>query len=172
MIWVDWCILIVALVSVVTGIVRGFTREVFSIVTWAAALIVAWIFGDDVAALLRAKITNPALAMAVGYAVTFFSGLLVGALLSSVIVQGIRESRFAGADRTIGAGFGLLRAVFLIALFVMLAGNMGSKRDTWWKQSKLIHHFQWLADGLQSVVPDSWIERIRPPIADAAPESY
>lgn len=162
MIWVDYCILGLTLISIIVGIARGFTKEVFGIVTWIAAIIIAWLFGEYVADLLKIKIANPALSTAAGYAVTFLGGLIIGAVISAFVVEIIRNSRFASADRTIGGGFGLLRAVLLTAIFVMVAGNMGAKSENWWNQSMLISRITWLADGLEIFVPVSWLQKIQP----------
>ena len=162
MIWVDYCIIAVTLISLVTGILRGFTKEVLGIITWVAALLFTWLFSEYAIALLRIKITNPALSTAAGYAATFLLGLLIGAVVSSLVVEAIRNSRFSSADRTLGAGFGVIRAALLVALFIMVAGNMGARQDNWWKQSMIVPRMEWLADGLQMLVPMSWLEKIQP----------
>lgn len=162
MIWVDYCIVVVTLISVLTGIIRGFTKEVFGIVTWVAALIVAWMFGETAASLLRIKISNPALSLAVGYAATFLAGLLVGTVISTLLTETIRNSRFSSADRTLGGGFGLIRALLLVGLFILVAGTMGAKRDKWWQQSLLVGKLEWLGEGLKVIVPISWLEKLEP----------
>lgn len=169
MIWVDYCIIAVTLISLLAGILRGFTKEVLGIVTWVCALLVTWLFSDTAVSLLRIKISNPALSTAAGYAATFLLGLLIGAVISSLIVDAIRNSRFSSADRTLGAGFGLLRAALLTAVFVMVAANMGAREDKWWQESKIVPRLEWLANGLQMLVPPAWIEKLQPepePVAE------
>ena len=43
----DGILLFVVLISAVLAMIRGFTREVFSIASWVAAAVVAYLFWDD-----------------------------------------------------------------------------------------------------------------------------
>lgn len=162
MIWVDYCILAVTLISIIAGILRGFTKEFFNLLTWTLAIILALVFGDQAAVLLEHKISIPALRIAAGHAIIFLGGLLIGAIVSSLLVESVSNSRFASADRTLGGGFGFLRALFLVAVFIMVAANMGAKQDKWWHQSLFVGRMEWLAEGLQILVPERWLETIRP----------
>lgn len=162
MIWVDYCILAVTLLSVVVGVLRGFTREFFSLLTWALAISLTLLFGTTVADALQSTISIPALRVVAGYAACFLGGLLLGALVSMLFVEMVRNSRLASADRTLGAGFGLLRALLVTALFVMIAENMGGREERWWQGSMVIGKVEWLASGLQVLVPESWLQAIRP----------
>ena len=162
MIWVDYCILGVTLLSVVTGLLRGFTKEIFGLLTWALALILTWLFGDTAVGLLEGRISIPALRWLAGYAITFLGGLLIGSLASMLFVEWVRNSRLATADRTLGGGFGLIRALLIAGLFVMVAGNMGAKPEAWWQKSFFVPKLEWLADGLEHLVPETWLEKIRP----------
>ncbi|TXI08854.1 MAG: hypothetical protein E6Q76_06660 [Rhizobium sp.] len=49
MIWVDWCIVAVFLISILVGLLRGFAREILNVLTWVLAFGLAWLFGDMVA---------------------------------------------------------------------------------------------------------------------------
>lgn len=162
MIWVDYCILGLTLLSVIIGVIRGFTKEIFGLLSWALAFGLALLFGDVVAEMLQGKIAVPVLRTVSGYAICFLGGLLIGAVSSMLLVESVRNSRLAPIDRTLGGGFGLLRALLIAGLFVMLAGNMGAKEERWWQNSMLIGKLTWLADGIEAITPESWLVRIRP----------
>lgn len=162
MIWVDWCILAVVLISILVGVFRGFAREILNLLTWALAFGVAWIFGDHLAGLLAAKIAEPAVRIACAYAVLFLGGLLTGAVLTHFLTDWIRDSVFNGIDRTLGGGFGLLRGAVVVILFVLLAGTMGARQDRWWHQSIFVPRLEWLAEGMKVLVPERWLEKIKP----------
>jgi len=162
MIWVDYCILAVTVLSVVIGALRGFTREFFSLLTWVLAISLTLLFGTAAAEALHGIISIPALRFVAGYAACFLGGLLLGALVSMLFVEMVRNSRLASADRTVGAGFGLLRALLVTALFVMIADNMGAREERWWQRSMVIGKVEWVAGGLQVLVPESWLQAIRP----------
>lgn len=172
MIWVDYCIIAVFLISVVIGVARGFVRETLGIATWVLAFWLALAFADEAAAALDQKISDPALRLAASYAVLFLGGLLVGAITTWFVCELVDNSSFRRMDRTLGGGFGLIRAALLAAAFVLVADTMGARQDAWWQQSTLVRHFEWLARGLQSIVPVGWLEKLRPaPTSEAQPSS-
>lgn len=167
MIWVDWCVCFVLLVSAAVGVFRGFTRELLGLLGWVLALWLAWQFSDAAATLLESSITTPSIRFAVAAAGLFTAGLMLGALFSWGIGRLIQKSPFAATDRVLGGGFGLLRGVLFAVLFVMLAGLTPLKRDAWWQQSLFIGKLESLAERLEALIPGDWLNRLRS--ADAAP---
>jgi membrane protein required for colicin V production len=168
MIWVDYCILAVALISLIVGALRGFTREIFSLLNWILAFGLAWMFGGWAADRMQSLIAASDLRTLAGYAACFFGGLLIGAILSMLLVEGVRNSRLASVDRTLGAGFGLMRALLLVAIFVLIADNMGARDERWRQRSSLITHVEWMAAAIGNIVPEPWLAAIRP---EPLPES-
>lgn len=164
MIWVDYCIVVIFLLSVLVGLWRGLTREVLSLLTWLLAIGLAVLAADALLdwPWLRERITDPSLRRAAAMSALFLCGLLLGALMTHFAVQAIRDSRFSPADRTLGAGIGLLRAVAVITLFVFIAGHMGGRDDRWWRESVLVGVFAPLAGSLETIIPESWLQQLEP----------
>ncbi|MDM4771072.1 CvpA family protein [Solimonas sp. SE-A11] len=162
MIWVDYCIFAVFILSVAIGLLRGFTREVLGLATWLFALLLAWLLGHTLADALAGKISNPALRLGCAYLLLFLGGLLVGALVTHFVSEAVKDSFLSLPNRMVGGGYGLARAAVLTAGFVLVAGQMGAKTESWWQQSLLIGKFEWLADGLATLVPERWLEVLRP----------
>lgn len=167
MIWVDYLIILVFAASVLLGIWRGFTREVFSLLTWILAFAAAWLLSPAVEAPLQPHLADPVLREAAACAIVFFAVLVIGVLLTHVLVAAVRDSGFTPADRTLGGGLGLIRAVVLVSFFVVVAGRMGADDDRWWRQSSLLAGFMPLARGFESVIPQRWLDLLKP----AAPPS-
>lgn len=162
MTWIDYCILFVFILSVLVGVWRGFTREVLSLATWIVAFIAAWLLSGVVAAGLESRLANPALREAAASAIVFLLALFIGAVVTHLIVVAVRDSRFSPADRTMGGGLGLVRAVIAVSLFVLIAGRMGAGENNWWRESALIDRFAPLARGAETVIPARWLELLKP----------
>lgn len=162
MIWMDYGILTVMLVSLVVGILRGFAKELLGGLTWGLAITLTLLFGQWMAGFLTPYISIPALRLIAAYTLLFFGGLLLGALIATVAVESIRNSRFSAADRTLGGGFGVIRGFFLIAVFLLVASTMGAEQEQWWRRSMLIGHLDWMADALRLIVPEHWLDLFRP----------
>lgn len=162
MTWVDYCILFVFALSVLVGIWRGFTREVLSLLTWVVAFVASVLFSDLMAVRLEKHVGDPALRGATASALVFFGALVLGAVVSHFVVVAVRDSRFSPADRTIGGGLGLIRAVILISLFVLISAQMGASDKRWWRESQMINAFSPLARGFETVIPERWLALLKP----------
>jgi membrane protein required for colicin V production len=160
MIWVDYCIVALLLISTIVGVLRGFTREAFGLLTWVLAIWLAVAFGPDLAGHLRSHISVPSVRIAAAYAALFLGGLLVGALVTALIVRFMRDSALSSTDRTLGGGFGLIRAAILVAAFIVVAGTTPARQENWWQRSLLLGKFQFLADGLRVIIPPTWIDQL------------
>lgn len=167
MIWVDWCVAFVLLISAAVGVFRGLTRELLGLLGWVLALWLTWQFSDNAAGWLESSIATPSIRHAVAAAAVFAVGLMAGALFSWGVGRLIQKSPFAATDRVLGAGFGLLRGTLFAVLFVMLAGLTPLKRDAWWQQSFSVGKLEWLAGKLEALIPDDWLNRLRS--VDATP---
>lgn len=171
MTWVDYCILAVLLISTVVGIIRGLTREVLGAGTWVLAFLLAFLFGNAMGGVLLGPLPTPALALAAGYALVFLGTLLAGAILTHFIGEAIRNAGYGSTDRTLGGGVGLIRGVVIVAAFIMIARAMGGEQKGWWQESMLVGRMAWLADGLQFLVPDAWLDALAPQTPPPSPPS-
>ena len=168
MIWADWGLLAVLLASVVIGVIRGFTREFFGLVSWLVAIVAALFLAPLALGWLEPHIATPSLRIAASYAVVFFAFLVLGAIVTAVISALVRKSASLSAvDRSVGGGFGLIRGVLIGVVLVWLVGLTPARQDPWWRDSLLIPPLEWLAEGFRSVLPEKW-RRYATPAADAA----
>ena len=168
MIWVDWFLLAALVVSIIIGILRGFTREFFGLISWIVAIVAALFLAPATLGMLEPHISTPSLRIAASYAVVFFGFLVIGAIVTTVISALVRKNPSLSAiDRSVGGGFGLIRGVLIGVVLVWIVGLTPARQDPWWKESMFIPGLQWLADGFRSILPDKWA-RYAEPAADAA----
>ena|SRR5690349_13103526 len=167
MIWADWVLIAALLFSIVIGVVRGFTREFFGLISWIVAILAAVFLAPIAHGWLEGHVVTPSLRIAASYAVVFFGFLVIGAVVTAVISSLVQKTGLTGVDRTIGGGFGLIRGVLIGVVLVWMVGLTPARQDPWWKESVLIPPLQWLADGFRSILPEKWA-RYAEPAADAA----
>lgn len=160
--WLDYGIVAVVVLSILIGFVRGFTREFLGLGTWVLAVLLSVLFGPAAAVALTPHFEHPLVRAGLAYGGLFLAGLLVGGILTAVLVTHIRESRFSTADRTLGSGLGLIRGVLLIGLAVLLGGTVGFDDENWWQRSLLVDPATVVADGLGVLIPDAWLDPLRP----------
>lgn len=115
----DGILVFVMLVSAVLAMIRGFTREVFSIGSWVAAAVVTYLFWQDVLPYTQRYIEDSNLALGVTIAVLFFVTLLVVSLITMRISDFVLDSRAGPLDRTLGFVFGAVRGLILVVIAVL-----------------------------------------------------
>ena len=166
MIWADWFVLAALVISIVIGILRGFTREVLGLVSWIVAIVAALLLAPSAVGWLESWVSTPSLRIAASYALVFFVVLVLGAIVTAVVSMLVRKSALSSFDRMVGGGFGLIRGVLITVVVVWLVGLTPARQDLWWKESVLIPRLEVLASGFLSVLPEKWRTYATP----AAPE--
>ncbi len=169
--WADVVILAVFAVSILIGLFRGFTREVLGIVGWVLAFWVAFTFTHAMAGWLTPHIATPSVRRAAAFGGLFLIVLLLASVATFFIGRMVREGALASADRTLGAGFGVLRALIVVAALLWAAGSTTARQDAWWRESALIPRCEWMADTLKAVVPERWIRVLESPTSVTPPDS-
>lgn len=162
MIWADWFLLAALVISILIGVLRGFTREVFGLASWIVAIVAALMLAPHTVGYLEPHIATPSIRIAASYALVFFAALVLGAIVTTIVSMLVRKSALSGFDRMVGGGFGLVRGVLLAVLLVWLVGMTPARKDSWWSSSMLIPHLEVLADGFKQLMPEDWRKRVAP----------
>src|ERR1700754_4820210 len=117
----DFIVLGVILISALLAMVRGFTREVLSIASWAAAAAATVYFLDDVREFAHAQINiePKILADVIAGAAIFLITLLAVSLVPMRLSDFILDSRVGPFDRALGFLYGGARG-FLLAVIAFL----------------------------------------------------
>lgn len=153
MLWVDYLIIGIVLVSAVIGLFRGFFREVISLIAWILAFFVALYFTEPASHFLEGSIATPSLRKAVTGAGLFVLVLLLGGLVNFAVGRLVSVSGLAGTDRAIGGVFGVLRGVALVVILMLLAALTPMPKDPWWRESMLIPHIEPYAIMVKNLLP-------------------
>lgn len=160
MIWVDYLIIGIIVLSASISIVRGFIKEVLSLVSWALSFWVALTFSPNLSTLLTEYIASPSLRLFAAFFALFIVTLILGALINHLISTLVEKTGLTGTDRALGIIFGLLRGVAIVILLVLLAGATPMPSDPWWQESVLLEHFERLAISARDLLPADLAEYI------------
>jgi membrane protein required for colicin V production len=158
--WVDWALLAVLLVSVVVGLVRGLVFEVLSLLGWLAAYVAAQALGPSLAPHLPVGTPGSALNAGAAFAITFVLALIVWMLTARLIRLVIHATPLTLIDRTLGAAFGLVRALVLLLAVATVVSYTPAVRAAPWQAS---HGAAWLGvllAGLKPVLPHAVVRHL------------
>jgi membrane protein required for colicin V production len=160
MIWVDYLIIGIILISSAISIVRGFIKEVLSVLSWALAFWVALMFHAHLATLLSEYVATPSIRLFTAFFALFVVTLILGALVNHLISQLVEKTGLTGTDRSLGVIFGLIRGLAIVTLLVLLAGATPMPTDSWWQNSLLLNYFEQIAIWARSFLPNDIAEYI------------
>jgi membrane protein required for colicin V production len=130
--WIDLAMLVVALVSMVIGLVRGFVFECLALAGWVVAWFAAQWAAPWAAPYVPVGTAGGGLNLGVSFALAFVALLIAWALLARLVRMLIHASPLSLADRLLGAVFGALRAlVLLLALASVVALTPAAQSPPW-----------------------------------------
>lgn len=150
----DYLLIAIVVVSAIIGLVRGFLKEVVSVLTWIVALVAAWQFGPALEPHLGGLLASPDVRPWAARTILFIVVLLVGAGIGALIGHFVRLSLFNGADRFLGLLFGLARGVVVLGLLVILGQLLRLDSERWWGESRVLPYAEGVADALRALVGD------------------
>ena len=156
----DHTVLTVTGFSVLLGLLRGFTREVIALASWALAFLAASIYGSDAAALLARQIPDDSWRVLAAFAAVFFVVLIVMSVIALLASKLIKSAGLGFEDRLLGGLFGLARGLLVVLVFVLLSGLTALPRQTVWKDAMLAAPLEKLAVMVKQWLPQDWAKYI------------
>ncbi|TNB47324.1 CvpA family protein [Martelella lutilitoris] len=151
----DLIVLGVVLFSALLAMVRGFSREVLSLLAWGLSAAIAYVGYPFLAPTFEGFLDDSRMSMAGAFAVIFLIALVLLSLVTTRFADYIIDSRAGVLDRSLGFVFGLVRGVLILAVAVAfwnwLVGDAQS--PDWIRNAKSKPALDMLAAKLESYLP-------------------
>lgn len=145
----DLLLLVAVLVSTAVGVWRGLVKEAMSLVTWLAAIWLAWRFSWLTEDVFEPWLEAPELKVWAGRILIFLLVLIVGGVVSWLVAMLVRHSPLSGSDRALGALFGFGRGALLIGLVAIAVEFAGFSSEPWWRNSRIRPYGDQIANGIR-----------------------
>jgi membrane protein required for colicin V production len=152
----DWIVVAVLFVSLVLGAWRGLIYEIFSVLSWLAAFILAQWFAPDVAQRLPMTGSSPAVRYAAAFVLVFLLAVLTGGLIATLARKIFAVIGLRPADRALGAAFGLVRGVVLMLAVTVVIGITPLQSARWWQESVAAELSAATLKGLKPLLPQQF----------------
>lgn len=152
---VDYLIVALVVLSAGVGVARGFLREIIALITWIAALLLAWHYAGRLEPYLGGLLSSPYVRPWAARAILVIAVLLVGAGLGAIITHLVRLSLFSGTDRFLGLIFGVVRGLVIFGVLVLVCQTLRLDEEHWWRSSRLLPYGERAASLLLSMVGDT-----------------
>lgn len=151
----DYVILAILLLSAVIGLVRGFLREICSLITLVLAVWLAWKLGPSLEPLMGGTLRQGNYGLWVGRIIVFVLVLVVGGIAGALVSHFARLPLFSGTDRFLGFLLGAARGVVVLGTIVLLGRIVHLDEEQWWKNSILAPQLVPVANALQAITGET-----------------
>ncbi len=155
--YLDLGVIAVVFLSALLAMLRGFTREVLAIASWAAAAAAAYVFHPILLPYVKPYIAKDQLALAAAAGAVFFVTLVVVSIITVKVSDMILDSKIGALDRSLGFLFGAGRGYLLCAIaFVFFAWLVPEKSyPAWVQNSKTRTWLEATGTSLQAMLPEN-----------------
>ncbi|MFY9746066.1 MAG: CvpA family protein [Acidobacteriaceae bacterium] len=157
---VDWVILIVLILSVVSAAKAGLILEVFSLAGLVLGLLVASWDYQKLTPWMGQWIHSPSWNQALSFIVMALGVMIAAGIAGRIVRWSVKSVGLGWADRMAGAAFGLLKGCALVTIAVMVIAAFWPSA-TWFRQSRFAPQFLSMAHAAAAVAPAELGDRIR-----------
>ncbi|HEY8276889.1 MAG TPA: CvpA family protein [Methyloceanibacter sp.] len=151
--WLDIILVVIMLLSGFLAMVRGFTREVLSIFSWAVAAVAALYLTPKYWTLVESYFPSPGFAQIAFAAGVFIIFLIVVSVITLRISDTVLDSRVGALDRTLGFLFGLARGFLLVAIVFILFSALARVQPEWVSSARSYPILQQTQVAIESLLP-------------------
>ena len=127
----DYAVIAIIVLSALVGWWRGFMYELFSLIGWLAAYIVAHTFSAKLMPLYATGGRHGKHPFGNGFAVLFIATLIVGALFAWFLARLAKFAGLSGMDGKFGAIFGMLRGGMVVIALVWWRVDRSAEGPFW-----------------------------------------
>ena len=146
MVWIDYAILAIIVISALVSLTRGFIKEAVSLAIWIAGFFIASRFYADLAIYLTG-IEKDLLRNGAAITILFVVTLILGAFINHLLSEIVHYTGLSGTDKMLGMVFGALRGVLIVAAVLLFLDTMTpSSGASWWEASILIPEFRFIVE--------------------------
>jgi membrane protein required for colicin V production len=157
---IDWLIIVVLLVSVLSAAKNGLFLEVFSLAGAILGLVLAsWNYKRLLPWITRWVHSFPA-AEALSFLLIALGVMLLAGLLGRVIRWSVHSIGLGWVDRFLGALFGFVKGFVLVTIAVLVVAAF-FPQASWFRQSRFVPGFLTAAHRASVIAPEDLERRIR-----------
>lgn len=138
---IDIAIIAVISISVITGVMRGFLREIIALFAWILAMWLSFKHCHVVGAWFAPYVPDKNIQLGAGFLIILVSILLLGAIVNAILGLILRHSGLSASDRILGLGFGFTRGVLIVSLAMVIVDMTSFNIKPYQENSRLYNYF-------------------------------
>lgn len=150
---IDLIIIGIISLSVLTGLIRGFIKELVALCVWILAIWVAYNYSSSLDPWLQPYLQDKTMRTGCAFVILLLGTVLIGGLINALLGFILRRSGLSGTDRLLGMGFGFARGIVIVAV-IMAALRMTSLPLEYSRESKLYAQFTPVVNWVYVMMPE------------------
>ena len=152
----------IMLISAILAMVRGFSREVLSVVSWVVAAVAAFFFYEMLTPYAHQYISSETVAKVASALAIFVVVLIIVSFITLRIADFIIDSRVGALDRTLGFVFGAARGLLLVVVGIVFFNWLTppENQPQWVAQARSKPFLDDLGNKLKAALPENPEEMI------------
>ena len=157
----DIIVVLVLVLTVVRGLMRGMIDTLFSLAAWVLAFVMGKWGALMVAPLLPIGLESPAIRYFAGFMVVFLAVLIGVLLLGHALASLVKAVGLGGTDKVLGGVLGLTKGLVILVGLTIAAGLTSLPRTEFWKQAAFSGALQAMAMRTLPLIPDDMAKYVR-----------
>jgi membrane protein required for colicin V production len=150
----DYAMLVIVGLSVLTGLFRGFVKELIALCVWVVAIWLAMTYSGSLDGVLSSYIHDKTARYVVAFVLILLTSVIVGGLFNALLSFILRRTGLSGIDRLLGMLFGFFRGVFMVALFLLVVSISGFSIQEYTDSSCFYPKVEPLVQWMSGYMPD------------------
>ena len=156
----DYAVLVMLGLSLTLALLRGFARELVSMIGWVAAFVLSVMFTQTLARQFPESL-GPLLSSLLAFLAVFIGVWVLSGLVGLLLSKLIKAVGLGWGDRLLGALLGLVRGAVIVLVTVMLGGLTPLPREAFWRNAMFAAPLETAVVALKPLLPDEFAQRIR-----------
>lgn len=158
----DYAVMAVIGLSALRGAWRGFIGEIFGLIGWIAAFLVACRYVERLVPWIPAHWPGGALTQwLIAFALIVIGVVFVAGAANALLGRLVQVSGLSGVDRSLGLMFGLVRGVVLVLILVVLSGLTELPQQDFWRDALLRPYAEQGVRELKPLLPETLAAYVR-----------
>lgn len=157
----DLIVVLIMVVAVIRGLMRGLIDTLFSLAAWILAFLAGKWGALLVAPLLPIGVDNPGMKYFIGFVVVFLAALIGVLLLGHALAALAKAAGLGAADTVLGGVFGLLKGLVILIGLTLAAGLTSLPRTEFWQKAAVSGNLQAMARVALPLLPADVAKYVR-----------
>lgn len=160
MTWFDYTVIVIVILSALLGWWRGLVYEIFSLLSWIAAVLLTHFLAATILPYMPASMGSEIIRTAAAYVLLFIAILLLGSVATMLLSKLVKFAGLRWQDGMLGVLFGVARGILVALVLVLLAGLTDLPKEAAWRNALLSKPMEKAALFARTWLPDNVAYRV------------